>query len=422
MSINIPAAQQRLKELAAEMVGMPYVKGLTEPQKHQRLDQLEQDFNDTETAIKNHRRAMSIRAGNELGPNDERNYMNQLNGGTTMTIPTDVRSLGRAPALAFDDSDARGMFAAMKAGANCKISSKGFTGDIHTKTGGVGAGTLLPAQLAPQITAWVHEWRILERLPALASSAPSYEFIRHSSTTGTPAIVEQAAVKPEVTLGLDTVVATAVKIACHSALSWETLQDYDRFLQYLQVEIPKQVIEVENHQLLYGAGSGSGEILGLAHTPNILVHHAGDDSGTNVTALDSVEIGIEQLRSGPALAVPNLFITSPSSWSAMRRLKTTYGQFLVAPDPTSQEANSLWGVPVLTTTAVSPGDAFLVDTSKFGAAIIRESISLRQGTNADDFTRNLLRWVCEERLALAVERPQAVLQLTGLPTTTVPGS
>jgi hypothetical protein len=77
---------------------------------------------------------------------------------------------------------------------------------------------------------------------------------------------------------------------------------------------------------------------------------------------------------------------------------------------------------VLTTTACITGDAFLVDTSRFGFAVIRESLTLRQGTSADDFVRNLVRWVAEERLTLAVERPQAVLMLTGLPVTAVPGS
>jgi len=36
---------------------------------------------------------------------------------------------------------------------------------------------------------------------------------------------------------------------------------------------------------------------------------------------------------------------------------------------------------------------------------------MRQGTNLDDFSRNLMRWVVELRGNLAVERPPAVLAL-----------
>jgi hypothetical protein len=40
---------------------------------------------------------------------------------------------------------------------------------------------------------------------------------------------------------------------------------------------------------------------------------------------------------------------------------------------------------------------------------------MRVGYSNDDFTRNLLRWVAEERLVLTVERPAAVLKIINLP-------
>jgi len=43
---------------------------------------------------------------------------------------------------------------------------------------------------------------------------------------------------------------------------------------------------------------------------------------------------------------------------------------------------------------------------------LREGLSLQTGTNNDDFTHNIVRFVGEERLALAVKRPAAVLSLT----------
>jgi hypothetical protein len=89
---------------------------------------------------------------------------------------------------------------------------------------------------------------------------------------------------------------------------------------------------------------------------------------------------------------------------------------IVAPDPTGDEANQLCGVQVLPTTQITAGDGLLLDTNKFEFVAVRETISLRTGTNDDDFTRNLVRWVSEERLELAVERPAAALSITGLPT------
>jgi hypothetical protein len=64
-------------------------------------------------------------------------------------------------------------------------------------------------------------------------------------------------------------------------------------------------------------------------------------SATDTTALDAIEQAIEQMRSGPALAELDRFITSPSSWSALRRIKDDLHRYILSPDPTREEANQL---------------------------------------------------------------------------------
>ena len=71
---------------------------------------------------------------------------------------------------------------------------------------------------------------------------------------------------------------------------------------------------------------------------------------------------------------------------------------------------------MLPTTQLAAGTDVLLDTNKAGYVVVRESLTLRQGTSDDDFVGNVVRWVSEERLALAIERPAAVRKITGLPT------
>lgn len=71
---------------------------------------------------------------------------------------------------------------------------------------------------------------------------------------------------------------------------------------------------------------------------------------------------------------------------------------------------------MLPTTQLAAGTDVLLDTNKAGYVVVRESLTLRQGTSDDDFVGNVVRWVSEERLALAIERPAAVCKITGLPT------
>jgi hypothetical protein len=59
--------------------------------------------------------------------------------------------------------------------------------------------------------------------------------------------------------------------------------------------------------------------------------------------------GITALRTGSALAEANLLILNPSTFSAIRRIKNTLGNFLIG-DPSVVGARQFLGVPVLLTT------------------------------------------------------------------------
>jgi HK97 family phage major capsid protein len=189
--------------------------------------------------------------------------------------------------------------------------------------------------------------------------------------------------------------------------------DWTNFTSYAQTEMTRQLIDVENAELLNGSGTG-GNLTGFLNTSGILTHNfATDPAGT--TSLDAVELSIAQLRVGTALAEPDLLVLHPSTWAAMRRTKSTTGEYIVQPDPTRGAVNTLWGLPVLVTTQLAAGAGLLLDTTKFGKVLVREGITVKTGTDNDDFSRNITRFVIEERLTLTVERPSAVLAIAGLP-------
>ena len=214
---------------------------------------------------------------------------------------------------------------------------------------------------------------------------------------------------------VDTLTAPAVKLAAHNGLSWEIINDWPAFQTYCGTELYKQVTDVENAQLLSGDGSGDN-MTGFYNTPGVPTHDASTDTGTGITVWDSLEKSIATLRTGPALAAANLLVLHPATWSAIRRVKDAYGRFMVSADPSSDEVNQAWGVPVLSTTATPPGKGLLLDTSKLGYVAVREPLSMRIGYSGTDFTQDILRTVAEERLVLCVTRPPAVLAISNLPT------
>lgn len=266
---------------------------------------------------------------------------------------------------------------------------------------------LLPAQLFPSVIARIHENRLLDRLPVTPTQLPITEFLVHQSSTGVPAITAEGATKPDITLNFVQNTVTAQKIACTFGLSWETQMDFAGTLSYAQGEVFKAVIDVENSALI----NGSSGIVGFQQTSGILTltYSAG-------TYLDAFSQAIENLRVGSALAEASLIVMHPGTFGAVRRQKDSQGRYLLNPDPTANEANSIWGVEVLQTTACPAGTAIVLDTQKFGFVVMRSNLELQTGYNGNDFSQNITRWAVEERLNLAVERPAAVLNITGLPT------
>ncbi len=123
-----------------------------------------------------------------------------------------------------------------------------------------------------------------------------------------------------------------------------------------------------------------------------------------------------RLRTGAALATPDLLCVHPDTWAAIRVEKDTLGRYIAGTDPTDDQAMTAWGIDCIQSTQFTPGEAVLLDTTLFGRVAVRETIVLRIGYSGTDFTDNIVRNVCEERLNLAVERPAAICHITGLPT------
>lgn len=98
-----------------------------------------------------------------------------------------------------------------------------------------------------------------------------------------------------------------------------------------------------------GTGEANSQVNGLTTNANVLTLDASTIS-TQPGPWDAIERGIELLRSCPALAEPDLLLTTPGTWSAIRRVTDNYGRYYVSADPSGDEVNTARGIPVLTST------------------------------------------------------------------------
>jgi HK97 family phage major capsid protein len=310
------------------------------------------------------------------------------------------------PLSALPDEELRSAYTRARRGESVALERRDFTTGVP----------LLPAELFPQPTFPRHEWRLLDRLPGYALEVPSLEYIQMLTKTGVAAIVGEGQPKPEISMPATKLVCTALKLACHAGISWENMLDYEAFSNAVRVELMRDVIDLENSQL-WGGDPTAGGLNSLTKTAGILTFTATGGGGPSPEYFTDLAGAIATLRTGPALAEPDLCLMHPNTWATVRTGKDQYGRFLAMPDPTAEQAESIWGIDVLVSTRFTAGEAVLLDTTLMGRVAVREALSIRIGYAGTDFTSNIVRTVVEERLNLAVERPTAIIHVTGLPAT-----
>ena len=113
------------------------------------------------------------------------------------------------------------------------------------------------------------------------------------------------------------------------------------------------------------------------------------------------------LQNSIALLPADGIVLHEIDWADIELTKTTDGAYLFA-NPQGNVDSRMWGLPVVATPAMTAGD-FLVGAFKMGATVYdRMAVEVLISTeNVDDFEKNLATMRAEERVAIAVKRPQA---------------
>lgn len=158
----------------------------------------------------------------------------------------------------------------------------------------------------------------------------------------------------------------------------------------------------EEQEILYGSGA-SGHLHGLV--PQATAYTGGSVTGD--TKIDTIRKAMLQttLAFYPATGIA----MSPSDWADIQLTKDSQLRYIWA-NPMVIGPPMLWGLPVAECFSMQRGD-FLVGALKLAATLFdRQEASILVSTeDQDNVVRNLVTILAEERIALAVSRPAAVI-------------
>ena len=248
------------------------------------------------------------------------------------------------------------------------------------------------------------------------TTSNSIEFVRELGFTNNAAPVSEnpTSVKPEsdITFELDS--APVATIAHWVRASKQVLSDVAMLQSYIDGRLRYGLKLKEEAQLLKGSG------VGLNMNGIYTQATAYSNPGVTVqaeTAIDRLRLALLQVTLAELEA--DGIVLSPVDWAAIELTKNTQNGYLFT-SPTIMQVPALWGRPVVATQSMDVSD-FLVGSFQQGAqGWDREDVNVTVSTeDRDNFVKNMVTILCEERVGLTVYRPEAFVKgdFDGLPAT-----
>jgi len=278
------------------------------------------------------------------------------------------------------------------------VEQKAIISGLTTNATGSAGAAIVPQRIPGVQGVALRPLRVRDLLMAGRTNSNSIQFVQETAFTNAAATVTETAgtTKPQSDLQLNLVTSNVTTIAHWVQATRQILSDLPQLQSYIDGRLMYGLRFVEDNQLLNGAGTGT-DLNGIYTQATAMT-----DQGivASPTKIDVLRAAILQatLANLPASGI----VVHPSDWFTIETAKDGQARYLVG-DPQNRLQPRLWGLPVVETLAMAAGN-FLTGAFDLGAQIFdRQDASVEISTeDGNNFVKNLVTILCEERLALAV--------------------
>lgn len=229
------------------------------------------------------------------------------------------------------------------------------------------------------------------------------EYVQETGFTNNAAVVTEGSTKPTSDITFELKTAPVRTIATLFKASRQILDDAPALRSYIDARARYGLRYVEESELLSGDGTGA-HIKGLI--PSATAFNAAFVP-TNQQRIDTIRLAILQVALSEFPA--NGIILNPTDWAQIQLLKDGDQRYIIG-NPQDGNTPRLWNLPVVETQAMTATE-FLVGAFDLAAQIFdRMDVEILLSTeNSTDFEKNMVTLRAEERLAMAVYRPEALI-------------
>lgn len=322
--------------------------------------------------------------------------------------PTEAKSIG----VRVTDSDEYKAMAT-KGGAwrgTAQFEVKNITS--ASTTGASGTTGLVVADRQPGIVQVLPNRQLVVRnllMPGNTTSG-AIDYVRETVFTNNADMVAENPdnVYPQSELKFD-LQSLPVRTVAHWMLaSKQILSDAPMLSSYIDGRLRYGLAYKEDDQLLNGDGTGEN-LKGLMIQASNYAAPAGVNVA-NETMIDRLRLAM--LQATLALFPATGHVLNPIDWASIELTKDGQQRYVFA-NPTGLASPSLWGLPVVESLAIAQ-NTFLTGAFRYAAQLFdREDATVIISTeDRDNLTKGMVTILAEERLGLAVYRPQALIKGT----------
>ena len=264
--------------------------------------------------------------------------------------------------------------------------------------------------------------RVRDLFPVRTTTSTVIEYFRMTGFTNNAAAVAERnagdtafAAKPQSGMTFEGVQTSVRTLANWEAAHRNVLADEPQLRSIIDNELMYGLRLQEDAQILNGSGSGEN-LRGILNTPGVQTYDWSDGTYSAVDGqTDTKADAISRAATLSFLAYyePSGIVLNPNDWEDIELSKDGNGAYVVAVSVAMGGEQRLWRIPVVDTPAIAEGTA-LIGAFGTGAQIYdRESPSIRVSEqHADFFVRNAIVILAEQRLALAVKRPESFVKVS----------
>ncbi|PTA87461.1 phage major capsid protein [Kosakonia sp. H7A] len=229
-------------------------------------------------------------------------------------------------------------------------------------------------------------------------------WVQQTGFTNNAAVVPENTAKPYSDIQFEEKITPVRTIAHLFKASKQILDDFASLQSMIDVEMNYGLKYAEEQEILFGDGTG-------AHLEGIIPQASAYTPAFNVEQQNGIDdLRLAMLQVQLARVPCDGHVLHFIDWAKIELTKDSLGRYILA-NPSALTGPTLWGMPVVATEATAFRNKFLCGAFSTAAQIFdREDANVVISTeNADDFEKNMISIRCEERLALAVKRPEGFI-------------